>query len=414
MRSFAVVALLLLSFAFAETQESLYIDALKAEESGDIAAALLLFEKASALDGEYTAEIREILESYKSALEDSVVENPWSFRFLGDLGFFALHYGEENSLGDVKENGGDLFISMVGFFDLELTNWTHSFGLAFVSDWFLGNDNMPVLDTCDWSFAPGLEYALAGRNTLVDLGVDFNLNSDADFAPSVYAWMEQSFFWFENQRLGVAAWAYYHDEGPASVALYGALHRDVKQGFAFDVFVGVKYDVDSLAYVTENGAESAPDSGYGEEPKPFQYYMDLCVADYGEEECRDLHNGLVQSYMSLSDDGNRMSYSHYWTQFLGPVLRSKLSYRLENGLSFDLKLNSFYAFVIDGVSSDYESLRKLSLTWGVTCLWKYRFVTFYAGIEQIYLHYYLPDSVRDLFPEETSLFEFKLGAKFAF
>ena len=83
MRFVAIVLLMLSSLLFAETQESVYYRAMKAEEAGDVSAALAAFEEAVEIPGPYTQEIREIINEYNKALgTTAVTKSPWSFRFL--------------------------------------------------------------------------------------------------------------------------------------------------------------------------------------------------------------------------------------------------------------------------------------------------------------------------------------------
>ena len=176
MRFVAVVLLLLTSLLYAETQESVYFRAMKAEEAGDVTAALAAFEEAVEIPGPYTEEIREIIDDYYKAL-DTVEEkkNPWSLRFLGDIGFYGLHYNEYGGVEKVSETGGDVFFSLTPFVDYSSGDWIHSFGLGFSGDWFVANDDMPVLDTNDWNISVGLEYSLVGKSLMVDVGADIKV-----------------------------------------------------------------------------------------------------------------------------------------------------------------------------------------------------------------------------------------------
>ena len=70
MRFVAVVLLLLTSLLYAETQEDVYYRAMKAEEAGDVSAALAAFEEAVQIPGPYTEELREIMERLGMKKED--------------------------------------------------------------------------------------------------------------------------------------------------------------------------------------------------------------------------------------------------------------------------------------------------------------------------------------------------------
>ena len=105
------------SLLYAETQESVYFRAMKAEEAGDVSAALAAFEEAVQIPGPYTEELREIIDEYYKALDATTeTKNPWSLRFLGDLGFYGLHYNEYGGVEKVSETGGDIFFSRVVFY----------------------------------------------------------------------------------------------------------------------------------------------------------------------------------------------------------------------------------------------------------------------------------------------------------
>ena len=445
MRSIAVVILLLSSVLLAETQEAAYFRALKAEEAGDITLALESFEEAAALPGPYTEEIREIVKEYYKALggtEDSA-DDPWSFRFLGNLGFYGLRYSEFGGVDEVTEHGGDLFLSLTPFLDYTTGDYIHSFGIGFNSDWFLANENMPALDTNDWKFSLGLEYSLVGSSILLDIGVDLNFAQGEDVSPSFFGWIEKDFFRKEKNRLGMAAWGYYDADGPLAFALYGAWHRTSTYGWNAAVYVGGRFEADSAVdYVGYLAAyEAALQDAFNEaapyEREPFEgggagrwdnrgarNPMDACLETYGEE-CFEWEISKIDSiYWSThsrpdSSSANSLDSAtdvsvavpKYYVTWLGPTLRSRLSYKFRNGLSLEARLNLFYGFVLDGPDSDYEKIRKFSGSWGGTVFWKPNSLTLYLGLEQFYKHYGLPAYYKGIYPQNTLLSEIKLGLK---
>lgn len=445
MRSIAVVILLLSSVLLAETQEAAYFRALKAEEAGDITLALESFEEAAALPGPYTEEIREIVKEYYKALggtEDSA-DNPWSFRFLGNLGFYGLRYSEFGGVDEVTEHGGDLFLSLTPFLDYTTGDYIHSFGIGFNSDWFLANENMPALDTNDWKFSLGLEYSLVGSSILLDVGVDLNFAQGEDVSPSFFGWIEKDFFRKEKNRLGMAAWGYYDADGPLAFALYGAWRRTSTYGWNAAAYVGGRFEADSVvdyvgylaayeAVLQEAFNEAAP---YEREPfegggaglwdnRGARNPMDACLETYGEE-CFEWEISKIDSiYWSThsrpdSSSANSLDSAtdvsvavpKYYAKWLGPTLRSRLSYKFRNGLSLEARLNLFYGFVLDGPDSDYEKIRKFSGSWGGTVFWKPNSLTLYLGFEQFYKHYGLPAYYKGIYPQNTLLSEIKLGLK---
>ena len=445
MRSIAVVILLLSSVLLAETQEAAYFRALKAEEAGDITLALESFEEAAALPGPYTEEIREIVKEYYKALgvsEDSA-DNPWSFRFLGNLGFYGLRYSEFGGVDEVTEHGGDLFLSLTPFLDYTTGDYIHSFGIGFNSDWFLANENMPALDTNDWKFSLGLEYSLVGSSILLDIGVDLNFAQGEDVSPSFFGWIEKDFFRKEKNRLGMAAWGYYDADGPLAFALYGAWHRTSTYGWNAAAYVGGRFEADSAVdYVGYLAAyEAALQDAFNEaapyEREPFEgggaerwdnrgarNPMDACLETYGEE-CFEWEISKIDSiYWSThsrpdSSSANSLDSAtdvsvavpKYYAKWLGPTLRSRLSYKFRNGLSLEARLNLFYGFVLDGPDSDYEKIRKFSGSWGGTVFWKPNSLTLYLGLEQFYKHYGLPAYYKGIYPQNTLLSELKAGLK---
>lgn len=445
MRSIAVVILLLSSVLLAETQEAAYFRALKAEEAGDITLALESFEEAAALPGPYTEEIREIVKEYYKALgvsEDSA-DDPWSFRFLGNLGFYGLRYSEFGGVDEVTEHGGDLFLSLTPFLDYTTGDYIHSFGIGFNSDWFLANENMPALDTNDWKFSLGLEYSLVGSSILLDIGVDLNFAQGEDVSPSFFGWIEKDFFRKEKNRLGMAAWGYYDADGPLAFALYGAWHRTSTYGWNAAAYVGARFEADSAVdYVGYLAAyEAALQDAFNEaapyEREPFEgggaerwdnrgarNPMDACLETYGEE-CFEWEISKIDSiYWSThsrpdSSSANSLDSAtdvsvavpKYYATWLGPTLRSRLSYKFRNGLSLEARLNLFYGFVLDGPDSDYEKIRKFSGSWGGTVFWKPNSLTLYLGLEQFYKHYSLPAYYKGIYPQNTLLSEIKLGLK---
>jgi len=424
MRAFAsTLVLLLASLLFAETQQQLYMQAMLAEEAGQVSESIDLFEQALAAGGEYSEEIREILEGYYDALgisKDS--SSRLEYRFLANVGFYGLHYAEYGSNQDVSENGGDLFASVSGFIDYNVGDWIHSFGAAFVSDWFVANDDMPVLDTNDWTLAPGIEYSLVGRRILLDVGIDFNITSEGDFNPAVYGWGEYDILHYEKQRVGAALWGYYRNEGPSSLGLYATWHRTESFGLNGSAYLGVKYEadylVDILSYVeqfadeckqyNEWGVCTDPDYDY---TKEFTRNWEQCVADHGEELCRDSRNGLLESYMNAEEE---YEVTKYWSRWIGPAFNAKISYRFKNKIEVEGKMNLFYAFLIDGASAEYEQMGKFSATWGFMGSWNPNWLTLYFGIEQLYLDYSLPSSLEEYLPDCSLLTSLKAGMKVDF
>ena len=433
-----ILVMVLASLLFADTQQELYMRGLQAEEAENIPEALDYFERAVVVGGEYTEEIREIIKLYYEALgmaKDST--GSFSFRVLGDVGFYGLHYAEFGRT-DASENGGDLFGSASVFVDYSIGDWIHSLGVAFVSEWFFANKDMPVLDTNDWTLAPGLEYSLVGNNLLLDVGADFNISDGGEFSLSLYGWLEYDILRFGKQRLGAAALGYYHDDGPVTAALYVAWHRTEAYGFSGNVYLGAKYEADYMVNVLDyvqqleqegwnnnNGYDPGMFQGYGS-VIPADNYWTRCVEEHGDSVCMDYSNGILQTYIDQywaeqqelwnqeQPQTGEVELSRYWSRWIGPTLRAKLMYKFRNKISLEAKLNLFGAVLFDGASEEFEKMGKFSGTWGLMFTWSPNWLTIYAGLEQLYLDYWLPESLVDYFPDRSLLTSLKTGVKVEF
>ena len=425
MRSLTLFLVLLASVLFAQTQQDIYRQALEAEEAGDVSKSIELFEKARDAGGEYTEEINEILSEYYEALGGDADTSEVSFRFLGNLGFYGLHYAEYGSQNDVSENGGDLFASVSGYLDFSTGNWIHSFGVAFVSDWFVTNEDMPVLDTNDWTMAPGLEYSLVGLRLLLDIGVDFNITSEGDFNPAGYGWVEFDIARYSSQRFGVAGSIYYRKDGPATAGVFGSWHRSETQGLNGSAYLGAKYEadylLDILGYVGSSQEDCERDAWGNciDQTFPtinFEEVVAKCVAENGDSLCWDPN--VFQPYIDAAyaelDQTEDLSFDRYWSRWIGPSFQLRLSYLFKTKISVETKFDLFYAFLVDGASAEYEKMGKFSGKWGLVFNWNPNWLTLYLGAEQTYLRYVLPNSLTDYFPETCLLTSLKAGVKVEF
>lgn len=425
MRSLTLFLVLLASALFAQTQQDIYRQALEAEEAGDVSKSIELFEKARDAGGEYTEEINEILAEYYEALGGDADTSEVSFRFLGNLGFYGLHYAEYGSTKDVSENGGDLFASVSGYLDFSTGNWIHSIGVAFVSDWFVTNEDMPVLDTNDWTMAPGLEYSLVGQRLLLDIGVDFNITSEGDFNPAGYGWVEFDIARYTAQRFGVAGSIYYRKDGPATAGVFGSWHRSESQGLNGSAYLGAKYEadylLDILGYVGSSQEDCERDAWGNciDQTFPtinFEEVVAKCVAENGDSLCWDPN--VFQPYIDAAyaelDQTEDLSFDRYWSRWIGPSFQLRLSYLFKTKISVETKFDLFYAFLVDGASAEYEKMGKFSGKWGLVFNWNPNWLTLYLGAEQTYLRYVLPNSLKDYFPETCLLTSLKAGVKVEF
>ncbi|MBQ7078347.1 MAG: hypothetical protein IJM92_01485 [Fibrobacter sp.] len=376
---FGLILLVFATALFAETQEQAYYRALKFEEAGDIPAALQAFEEAVALPGEYTEEIQGIIRDYEAALgmsdSDTVSASLWdSFHVAGELGLYGMHYKESGM--EKGEMGGDLFLNVNPYLDYASGVWSHTFAASVQGDYFLNNDDMPVLDTNDWNIVLGLEYTLFGKSMLLDLGYDFNIEG-RNLSSDVYAWFEKDLFRFEKQRLGAVAWGFYQTSGPMSFAVYGSWHRTVPVGLNGTIYVGAKYEADSV----------------------FDYKSYFRSYD-------DVVNDTTESL--TADD---LVFQNVLGKWFGPIWRSRISYKFKNRITIEGKMNLYYRFAVGGPDSDFEKIKKFTGVWGATVSWKNWKLNYYLGLERKYTRLTLPHFYKKIYTESSSLTQLKLGVK---
>ena len=373
-RFFYLMVVMLVTALFAETQEEAYYRAMKAEEAGDIPAALQAFEEAAALPGDYTEEIQGIIRDYNVALGkpsgDTAIENPWEFHVAGELGFHGMRYKATGM--DDREIGGELFLYVNPYVDYAPGAWSHTFAASVQSDYFLNNDELSLLDTNDWNFFLGLEYTLFGRSMLLDLGYVFNIEGE-ELSSDFYAWFEQDLYRYEKQRLGLVAGAYYQTSGPMSLNLYGSWRRTVPQGLNGSVYVGVSFQnkIDSI-YINEYNVSPDVDSSVTDE-------------EWGHRE----ETGTL----------------------FGSVFRSRISYKFKNRIALELKMNLYFGFAISGPNNEYKKIKKFSNFWSATVSWKYWKMNYYLGLEHKYNRYFLPRAYAGINRKKSVLSQLKLGVK---
>lgn len=433
MHRIAVVLLLLSSLLWAETQEEAYFRAMKAEETGDVTSAVKAFEDAVALPGPYTAELQEILKSYYDALgvkEDSA-NGALSFRLLGDVGFYGLRYDEMGGKNG-GEYGGDAYVSLTPFLDYSSGNWIHSFGIGLTGDLFLLNDNMPALDTNDWTLALGAEYSLVGQSLMLNAGVDLNFAEGEDVSATFYGRLQKEFYRKRKDRLGAAAWAYVDTEGPRSYALFASWNRTSTYGLNGSAYLGLRFEADYVSnykkYLSDfqsvlkqkadkicSTSDSREECKTGEGWTSMPVTVAYCMEKYGDQ-CPVWDENAIDSlyWENRIDelmDSIEVPISRYYGKWLGPILRSKVFYKFRNNISVEAKMNLFYGFVVDGPDPDYEKIQKFVGNWGVTAFWKPNYGTVYLGLEQIYKAYNLPGCYKNIFSKGNLLTELKAGFK---
>ena len=238
---FFVVSLAHVSFATEESQEELYYQALKAEEAGDIARALKLFESAVEEGGPYTAEIQEIINEYQDALSVS----PWEFHTYGKAGYVGLLYWSRGISG--PEFGSELATSATASVEYTSKNWNHALEFNLSGGWFVDKDDLRSLDTSAWETDFGLEYGLTGKYFALDVSANLNVSEVEDWNPEFYLWLEGYLARFGKQKVGLSLWGYDYLDGPLYAAAYASWHRFVQYGWRSSVYMGARFEADSVS-----------------------------------------------------------------------------------------------------------------------------------------------------------------------
>ncbi|MCF0216205.1 MAG: hypothetical protein HUK21_07000 [Fibrobacteraceae bacterium] len=403
MRPLAVAVLLFVSALFARSQETVYFNALKAEESGNIVEALSLFEEALAIEGPYTDEIQEIVDGYHKALDGEKLdegEKSLSFRLLGDFSLYGFHYKKNGDVPEGKENAGSFFSSIGGFIDYDTKSVVHSFGLVLLGDFIFAKDTS-ILDTNNWIFSPGLEYSLMGKSFMIDMGVDFGYADGDGFNPSIFLWADKIFYSWEKQGLGVGFWGFSNQDNPVNVTLSLEWRRLSSYGLSGVLMVGARFAMDSLARMERRVVYNIDSTG--------------SVWDYMPSWDENSDWGEIGGWNYWGGDTVTVFDSFCLSQWLGPAVRGRLNYKFRNNLYLETRMSLFYGFLLDGPSSEVEGLKKLSGTWNVGLGYKPNRFTYYLKLEQVYLHYMdIPEIYNGLYAHNSFLTEYKLGVKFEF
>ena len=402
MRVTAVALLLLVSLLFAESQESVYYRALKAEESGNVTESIELFEKAAEVGGPYTEEINEILKEYYQAL--GIGNSSLSYRFLGDLSFHGIYYEESWDYGNIREYGNEAFWTLSFSLDYSVSNLIHSFVLNYMGNAYVG-DKISPMDSVKWMMAPGIEYDLVGTNFVFCANVDLKFNSE-DWNPLLYGWFEKIWLRWDRHKLGTAFSLSKEWNGPLIAAMFASWHIYNPRGFNMSLLLGPRlyvekvFDYDAWLMSTstaENSTEYNNWNNYNPWENGGQWGN-----PYGESEQEE----------SADSTWSGDYFPHYNVKWIGPYLRSKFTYKFRYNITTEFKLNLFYGFAADGPSKAYERMNKFTGTWGPTVYGSPNIMTLYTGVENNFRRYFdIPALYQEYLSDKISIWEWKLGVK---
>jgi len=418
-KAIATIAILLLSSRLlAESQEAVYYEAMKAEEAGEVSRSIELFEKAAEIDGPYTDEIRDILKEYYQAL--GMDESPFSFRLRGDVSVHGMHYEESGGYEEVKDNGAETFFSLSLAANYTAGSLIHSFALNFSGNAFLG-DTISSLDSAQWTLAPGIEYEIIGKSFLVCAGVDFKFNEE-EWYPLMYGWLEKSFFRFDKSKFGAALSISEEWERQFTASLFASWRRFSPHGFNAALFLGGRFFAENVfdydAWVQAFKEANPPrDTTFHQDPNHSRDSDFSGDPRFSEDPFFNGDPGYPRDTSSFGmqgepDDFEYPEYTEYNVKWIGPYLRSRISYKFKYNIKAEITGNIFYGIVLDGPNSSYEKMSKLTALWGPTLYWSPSITTFYIGAENVFRHYFdIPESYQGVQSESTSLWELKLGMK---
>jgi hypothetical protein len=154
------------------------------------------------------------------------------------------------------------------------------------------------------------------------------------------------------------------------------------------------------------------------------------VAEHADSVCGNQSNGILQTYINeyWAEQGDIWNSQNpwtnpqdttavlptYWTRWVGPSVRANVSYLFKTHIALEVSLNMFYALVVDGASWEYEKMQKFSGSWGFKASWNPWWFTIYAGVEQTFLDYNLPEELSAYFTERNLLTSLRAGVKVEF
>lgn len=319
-RYFVFVCVLLgLGLAFATPQDSLYEKALDAEEAGDVATAIHLFEKANSFPGNYNAEIREILAEYYKALQierDSGCGKR-ELSFWANVEASGSRYDEPGDSLGAHEFFGEGGLRIGAELFIPQGKLSHRVAVLFASDVFFHEANT-VFDTNRVEISPSVEYSLAGESFAVSLETGL-LFSERDKG-TVFAslWGKLNFYRNGDFRAGFRGDFYGNSLARVRLSAGSFFEVQKEKGFSVELALSGRFDGDTsvAAYF------KYPPRGDFENGEPFPWEVGMDV----------LPDSVSERYYL----GRRSK--------LGPEIRAFLEYRFSQLFSLDFRGSLFFSY----------------------------------------------------------------------
>lgn len=407
-----------MGLAYESPQDSLYEKALDAESAGNVADAILLFEKAASLPGRYGDEIREILSEYYKVLqiEKSDVEGKKSpFSFWGNMEAVAGRYDEWGDTLGANEYLGEGFLQLGAEYAISSGSLTHTFSLLFTAEGFLYESNT-VFDTSRYELSPSVSYALSGN--LFEASAEFGTLHSERYGTSVFGSVlgNRDFYRSGNVRAGASGYGYLNSDARVRLVAGGYLSLRKNVGVNAELSFSGRFDGDTsvaayFRYVPREGLENGEDSAlydsYGSETSEAFY--------------RDAFSVDVEVPEEFSDTVSERYYIGRRSK-VGPELRALFGYRFAGGFSLDFRGSLFLSF---GVKKDAwlgefgarESFRRTMLQ-GFARLragYEWKHVAAYLSLEAYFYRYFgLPSGHPELSAYAATQEKVRSGVLFRF
>ncbi len=234
-----------LSIAFAEYQESqalqdsLYKEALNAEEEGDLVLAIELFSKAYETGGIYSEELGEILNDYALALEE---KKKWFFEieFLGKTDF----YKEKSDFYSHSEFLGNLTFKAQALREFETGKFQTFLGPRFTGNLFFLPKNT-YLDTSKFYCLPELAFGFYNQSFFLNAALGGEWRKD-DFNPMIKVNLEKELWKKSSHKISTILESNFLSENFIRSEWMIVHHYQGKSPYSHFLGGGIRSHVDSV------------------------------------------------------------------------------------------------------------------------------------------------------------------------
>lgn len=388
---FIAFLFLFVGLVFAKSQESLYSDALDAEERGNLTEAISLFNEALQVGGEYDEELREILQAYNDAAEESS-----RLAFSADLFGKFFYYDEDADAFYASETFGGFFLKTSMAYELKLGSYELSLGGSVSCDYFIKRDST-VLDTTTFYVTPLAELIFQGPTFLTMLSFGAEFGSDANMV--VNGTVIKDFLKIENSRFALRVTSnYLQNERFRAFAGISWNYRSQALPWEHSLSVGANLAVDSIYYMQKESYLDTVYNGFGNSPPDYGNPPEWRNDDFAHVEFEP-EVELVEYYDFL---GRR-------SKLLGPKIMFRGSYRFADAWILHVMSDAYLGLALD------EARTALDCNAALRLVRKFGLFEVYSGASVGYRHYFeLPNEYFWTVANERLLVEFELGTRVDF